>query len=188
VDRTRERLGYLVAGLGVGALIDGFILHQVLQWHHLWSAKTPDNTVSGLEENTLADGIFHVAFLAVLMVGILMLVGQRIELRPLIGCGLMGWGLFNVIDQFLFHLLLEAHHIRMVENYHVYDWSFFALGLVLIGIGYLIVQPVGRNRANKRGSCVAGGQQPAPQVRGRERRARHCDAGDDQGRCDRAAR
>jgi uncharacterized membrane protein len=140
VERTRERLGYLVTGLGVGALLDGFILHQVLQWHHLWSAKTPDTTVSGLEENTLADGIFHVAFLVVLLVGLLLLVGRQIEVRPLAGHGLIGWGVFNVIDQFVFHLLLEAHHIRMVENYRVYDWSFFALGLVLIAAGFLIVR------------------------------------------------
>ncbi len=140
MDWTRERSGYLVTGLGVGALVDGFILHQVLQWHHLWSAKTPDTTVVGLEENTLADGIFHVAFLVVLVVGLLLLVGERTELRPLIGYGLIGWGVFNVIDQIVFHLLLEAHHIRMVENYEVYDWAFFALGLVLIAAGLLIVR------------------------------------------------
>ncbi len=140
MDWTRERSGYLVTGLGVGALVDGFVLHQVLQWHHLWSAKTPDTTVAGLEENTLADGIFHVAFLVVLVVGLLLLVGERTELRPLIGYGLIGWGVFNVIDQFVFHLLLEAHHIRMVENYQVYDWAFFALGLVLIAAGFLLVR------------------------------------------------
>ncbi len=50
-----------------------------------------------------------------------------------------GWGVFNVIDQFACDLLLEAHHIRM-ENYRVYDWSFFALGLVLIAAGFLFVR------------------------------------------------
>jgi uncharacterized membrane protein len=145
VEWTRERLGYLVVGMGVGALLDGFVLHQLLQWHHLWSARTPDTTVAGLQQNTLADGIFHVAFLAVLLVGLLLLVGRRLELRPLVGLGLVGWGLFNVVDQFIFHLALEAHHIRMVENYQVYDWSFFALGLALVGIGAAIARPVLRS-------------------------------------------
>jgi uncharacterized membrane protein len=144
VTSARERLGYLVTGVGVGALIDGVILHQVLQWHHLWSARTRDDTVAGLEENTFADGIFHVASLGVLLAGILLLVGRRLELRPLVGYGLIGWGAFNVVDQLVFHLLLEAHHIRMVEDYQVYDWGFFALGVVLAVAGALVAGRVRR--------------------------------------------
>ena len=87
MERTRERAGYIVTGLGVGALLDGFILHQVLQWHHLWSAKTPDTTVSGLEENTLADGIFHIAFLAILLLGVLLLGGSGSSYGPLSATG-----------------------------------------------------------------------------------------------------
>ncbi len=136
---TRERLGYVVVGLGFGALVDGIVLHQVLQWHHLWSARTPDTTVPGLEDNTLADGIFHVAFLLVLLAGVLMLSGEQIDLRPLVGLGLVGWGLFHVVDQFVFHLALGAHHIRMdVDDPAVYDWAFFAIGLALIGIGFAV--------------------------------------------------
>jgi uncharacterized membrane protein len=45
-------------------------------------------------------------------------------------------GCFHVIDQFVFHLGLRAHHIREgVENPEVYDWTFFAIGLMLIAIG-----------------------------------------------------
>jgi uncharacterized membrane protein len=135
---ARERVGSVVVGVGVGALVDGFVLHQVLQWHHLWSARTPDTTLSGLETNTLADGIFHVAFLGVLLAGFAILAGQRASLRVFIGFGLMGWGLFHVIDQFVFHMALGAHHIRMgVDNYLVYDWAFFGVGVVLIGLGYV---------------------------------------------------
>ncbi|MDQ3778434.1 MAG: DUF2243 domain-containing protein [Actinomycetota bacterium] len=144
---ARDRLGYVVIGIAVGALADGVVLHQVLQWHHLWSAKTPDTTVDGLEENVLADGIFHLAFLVVLLVGVLTLVRRRVELRPLVGLGLTGWGVFHVIDQFVFHLALEAHHIRMVDNYQVYDWTFFALGLALIAVGLVVAGSPNRTRA-----------------------------------------
>jgi len=52
-----------VMGLGLGAFIDGVVLHQVLQWHHLLSdtGDHPIDTLAGLEANTLADGFFHLA-------------------------------------------------------------------------------------------------------------------------------
>jgi uncharacterized membrane protein len=137
VRRPRETGGYLAIGAGAGALADGFLLHQVLQWHHLWSARTPEATLAGLERNILADGIFHVAFLLVVSAGILMLLGHQIRLRPLVSLGLVGWGLFHVVDQLVFHLALGAHHIREgVGNPAIYDWSFFAIGLVLVTLGY----------------------------------------------------
>ena len=135
----RERLGYLLLGAGVGALLDGFVLHQLLQWHHLLSSRTSDETLAGLEENTLADGIFHTASLAVLVLGLVLLLGRRIEPRPLVGLGLAGWGVFNVVDQLIFHLALGAHHIREgVENSALYDWGFFGLGVALAVVGVAI--------------------------------------------------
>ena len=136
---TRERFGYLTFGVGTGALVDGIVLHQVLQWHHLVSSKTTDETVAGLEDNTLADGIFHVVFLVVLLAGAALIVGRRLERRPFLGLLLVGWGLFHVADQLLFHLALGAHHIREdAEHYQLYDWGFFAIGLILIAAGALI--------------------------------------------------
>jgi uncharacterized membrane protein len=32
-------------------------------------------------------------------------------------------------------MLLGAHHIRMVEDYQVYDWGYTAIGVVLILVG-----------------------------------------------------
>jgi uncharacterized membrane protein len=141
VPWTRERVGYLIVGVGVGGLADGFVLHQLLQWHHLWSRRTSDGTVAGLEENTLADGIFHTAMLAVLVGGIALLVDRRVEVRPLVGLALVGWGTFHIIDQLVFHLALGAHHIREhVANPEVYDWTFFAIGLALVAIGAAIAR------------------------------------------------
>lgn len=132
----RERVGYLLVGIGFGALLDGFVLHQLLQWHHLWSRRTPNTTLSGLEYNTLADGIFHTAFLVVLLVGLALMIGRRVQPRPLLGLLLAGWGIFHVMDQIVFHLILRAHHIREgVANPELYDWGFFTIGLALIALG-----------------------------------------------------
>jgi uncharacterized membrane protein len=59
----------IVLGIGLGGFVDGILLHQVLQWHHLLSSTDSDNigvryyptdTVDGLRMNTLGDGAFHV--------------------------------------------------------------------------------------------------------------------------------
>jgi uncharacterized membrane protein len=140
-----RRLGYLLFGVGTGALIDGFVLHQLLQWHHLWSSRRAINTLEGLEHNTLADGIFHIAFLGVLLIGAALMVGGRVPFGSALGLVLIGWGLFHVIDQFVFHLALGAHHIREgVSNPEVYDWTFFGIGVALIAAGWLFARPTRR--------------------------------------------
>jgi predicted membrane protein DUF2243 len=50
-------------GLGLVGFIDGIVLHQILQWHHMLTdtGDHPMDTVAGLETNTLADGFFHLA-------------------------------------------------------------------------------------------------------------------------------
>src|SRR3954452_24618068 len=52
----------LLLGLGLGGFVDGIVLHQVLQWHHMLSDVDghPVTTVAGLEVNTMADGFFHI--------------------------------------------------------------------------------------------------------------------------------
>ena len=62
VVRPPSRLPGLLYGLGLGGFVDGIVLHQVLQWHHMVSSTEdhPMTTLAGLEVNTLADGFFHV--------------------------------------------------------------------------------------------------------------------------------
>jgi len=47
----------LLYGLGFGGFIDGIVLHQILQWHHMVSHVDdyPVTTMAGLEVNTVAD-------------------------------------------------------------------------------------------------------------------------------------
>ena len=38
VDRTPpSRIAGLLYGLGLGGFVDGIVLHQILQWHHMLS-------------------------------------------------------------------------------------------------------------------------------------------------------
>src|SRR3954466_2528154 len=63
------RLPGVVLGVGLGGFVDGILLHQVLQWHHMLTSTDTDrigvsyyspDTVTGLRMNTVWDGAFHV--------------------------------------------------------------------------------------------------------------------------------
>ena len=137
-----------VFGFGFGGLVDGVVLHQVLQWHHLVSDDVTTTTVAGLETNTLADGLFHVAALLVVVVGVALLWRAARDGRAAAGGVLTGWGVFHLVDEVLFHLVLDLHHIRMVEDYPVYDLAFTAIGVALIVAGRAIGG--GRSRGTAR--------------------------------------
>ncbi len=128
-----------VMGLGLGGFIDGILLHQVLQWHHLLTdtGDHPMDTVSGLEANTLADGFFHLATWVLVIVALVLTVRawQRGELAPPwrthAGLMLAGWGVFNVVEGTIDHLLLGIHHVRDDLGGPVgWDLAFLALGAV----------------------------------------------------------
>ena len=72
--------GY-VLGFGLGGFFDGIVLHQLLQWHHLVSGIVPDDTLAGLELNTLWDGIFHMAMYAITAIGLVLLTLLPLGLR-----------------------------------------------------------------------------------------------------------
>ena len=63
VSQLPPTVSGLLYGLGLGGFIDGIVLHQILQWHHMVSdlSRYPVGTIAGLEVNTLADGFFHLA-------------------------------------------------------------------------------------------------------------------------------
>jgi uncharacterized membrane protein len=140
----RLRLPGIVLGAGLGGFVDGIVLHQILQWHHLLTAteEYPATTLEDLEFNTLWDGVFHLATLVLVATGLLLLwraqgnggnVGAG---RALIGWALVGWGLFNLIEGIVDHHILEIHHVRSGPNELLYDVAFLAFGAVLVLVGY----------------------------------------------------
>jgi uncharacterized membrane protein len=147
------KLPALLLGLGLGGFVDGIVLHQVLQWHHMLSdtGEHPTSTIAGLEANTLADGLFHAGTWVLVAVGMALMVRawQRGALAPpwrlQIGILLAGWGVFNVVEGVVDHLLLGVHHVRDDLGGPVgWDLAFVALGLLQVLAGALLARRVAR--------------------------------------------
>ncbi len=133
------RTAGILLGIGFGGFVDGIVLHQILQWHHMLTSEGsyPATTVAGLEANTLADGLFHAAAWAFALAGVWKLhrAPERGTRRQLIGLMLVGWGLFNLVEGLIDHQLLGLHHVRAGDGELAYDLAFLALGALLVAGG-----------------------------------------------------
>jgi len=138
----------LLLGIGLGGFVDGIVLHQILQWHHMISSTDEDPaTLAGLEANTLADGLFHTGTWLVVAAGMVLTVRawQRRELAPPwrahLGLLLAGWGLFNLLDGVVNHHLLGIHHIRDDLGGPLgWDLGFLAFGALLVAGGLALAR------------------------------------------------
>jgi uncharacterized membrane protein len=137
----------VLLGIGLGGFIDGILLHQILQWHHMISHDEPVETVLGLERNTLWDGLFHAFTWVAVLVGLVLFARQvdraarPIATRPLWGWILFGWGLFNVVEGLINHHLLQVHHVRDDVGAPLsWDIGFLAVGAALMIVGWLLAR------------------------------------------------
>ena len=138
----------LLLGAGLGGFLDGILLHQILQWHHMLTSegRYPDSTIAGLETNTLADGLFHAAAWVAVVAGGLMLWRRTREVphlmngRALVGWTLAGWGAFNVVEGLVDHHILGIHHVREDADQTVWDLAFLAFGALLLVGGWLLAR------------------------------------------------
>jgi uncharacterized membrane protein len=145
----------VVLGVGLSGFFDGILLHQVLQWHHLLSL-VPGEPFRDIRTQILADGLFHVLMYFVTAAGLWLLWRRRGALglpsggwRAVAGGGLLGFGLWNVIDVGFFHWILGIHRIRInVPEPMLYD---------LAWIGVLGVVPLIAGAALLRGGGSASG-------------------------------
>lgn len=144
----------IVLGIGLGGFVDGILLHQILQWHHMLTSTNTDNvgikyypadTVHGLKINTVWDGVFHTFTWVMVLVGLAMLFsrvqhsrGRVWASRALWGWVLVGWGLFNLVEGLVDHQILGIHHVRSGPHQLAWDMGFLALGAVLVIGGWLL--------------------------------------------------
>jgi uncharacterized membrane protein len=139
----------VLLGVGLGGFVDGIVLHQLLQWHHMLTAteRRPATTIAGLEANVVADGLFHVATWLCVLVAIV--IGARAVRagRPLppvrrsLGWGLVGWGVFNLVEGLVDHHVLQIHHVRDdVVDPLPWDLAFLASGVLLVVLGALLAR------------------------------------------------
>jgi uncharacterized membrane protein len=143
--RTPHLLAGLVLGIGLGGFVDGILLHQVLQWHHMLTSEgcCSSSTVAGLEDNTLADGLFHVAAWLAVVAGTAAYIRewQRGRVAPPwrahAGAVLFGWGAFNLVEGLIDHELLGIHHVRDDLGGPLgWDIGFLALAVVQMAAGW----------------------------------------------------
>ena len=128
----------ILLGIGLGGFVDGIVLHQILQWHHMvTSAGYPPDSVRNLELNTLLDGLFHAATWIFTVAGIAILWRQakrthvRWSTRLLAGTMLIGFGGFNVVEGLVNHQLLGLHHVN--ETVPQAQWIYWDLGFLAWG-------------------------------------------------------
>lgn len=136
----------IVLGLGQAGFFDGIVIHQLLQWHHMFTNIETDRTVAGLELNTLGDGLFHLFDYVLTLIGIALLWRVAIKedvshsTATFIGALLMGAGLFDFIEGLIDHQILGIHHVKPGVNEFAWDMGFLALGLGLIIAGWFITR------------------------------------------------
>jgi uncharacterized membrane protein len=143
-----------ILGIGLGGFIDGILLHQILQWHHMLTSAGQDNigldpypatTVHGLEMNTLWDGFFHLVTWLAVLIGLGMLYsrvthsrGRVWASRVLWGWILVGWGAFNLVEGVIDHHILGIHHVRSGDLQTAWDIAFLVFGALLVAGGWLL--------------------------------------------------
>ena len=143
---TSPRAPGLLLGIGLGGFVDGIVLHQLLQWHHMLTSTGdhPATTIAGLETNTLWDGVFHVstwiaAFVGFVLLSQAMRAGYRATAKRQFGLLLIGWGGFNLVEGIVDHHLLTIHHVRDDIGAPLgWDLAFLALGAFLLAGGVVL--------------------------------------------------
>ncbi|WP_081237801.1 DUF2243 domain-containing protein [Streptomyces viridosporus] len=148
------RLPGILLGVGLGGFVDGILLHQILQWHHMLTSTDQDrigvkyydpDTVSGLEMNTVWDGFFHTVCWIAVLTGLAVLYSRVTHhrrrvwtSRVLWGWMLAGWGLFNLVEGVLDHHILVIHHVHAGDDQVWWDIGFLVLGALLLLGGWLL--------------------------------------------------
>lgn len=150
-----------VIGFALSGFFDGILLHQLLQWHHLFSL-VPGDAWRDIRNQILMDGLFHVLMYVVATSGLWLLWRARAQLREpgarrqAIAGAFLGFGVWNVIDVVGFHWLIGIHRIRVgVPEPLLYDLGWlaaFALPFLMTG-WWLLKRP--RSNGDGQGAVAA---------------------------------
>ena len=146
-------------GIGIGQIVDGIVLHQLLQVHNMLSAKYPtkgvdtETLVVNLQINMFWDGLFHVLTWTMTAVGLALLwsavrrLNVPLSSRTLIGSMILGWGLFNLVEGIIDHHILHIHHVTETANHLLWDVAFLGSGVAMIAAGWMMIGSSLRNGA-----------------------------------------
>lgn len=143
-QRSKNIWSGILFGIGLMALIDEIIFHQLLQWHHFYDRST---TFIGI----LSDGLLNAFALFALVIGLFMFADlQRnrvLQKRKWTGGIFAGLGGFQLFDGIINHKLLRIHQVRYDVNILPYDLAWNISGAVLLIIGLVLLLKSGREKA-----------------------------------------
>ena len=139
----------VVLGVGLGAFVDGILLHQVLGWHHTLSNVQPPADLASLHFNVVWDGLFHVFAWLATAAGVVLLwragVSRRVpDGRRFAGGVLTGFAAFNLVEGVINHHLLKLHNVREVADPTPWNVGFLVASVVLLAAGLALLRRGGR--------------------------------------------
>lgn len=135
-DRRTVASGFLF-GCGIAAsMIDLFIFHLGLQWHHFYDLATTEVALA-------ADGVFHAVGWFITVWGLFLLADAR-RRGPLAwgrwtAAVVTGVGAFQLLDGVLNHKVLGIHQIRYHVDLLPYDAVWIGSAAVLLLAGLLVL-------------------------------------------------
>ncbi len=124
-------------GCGIAAsMVDLFIFHLGLQWHHFYDLSTPEVALA-------ADGVFHAVGWFITVWGLFLLADVRrrgeVAWRRWTGAVVTGVGAFQLFDGVVNHKVLGIHQIRYHVDLLPYDAAWIGTAAVLLLVGALIL-------------------------------------------------
>lgn len=147
----RTVLSGFLFGCGIAAsIIDLFVFHLGLQWHHFYDLSTSEVALT-------ADGFFHAFGWFITIWGLFLLadVRRRAEVvwKQWSGAVITGVGFFQLFDGVIDHKVLRIHQIRYGVELLPYDiaWLGSAVMLLLIGLFVLSRTHVPHQRPGQEG-------------------------------------
>lgn len=135
-----------ILGIGIGGFIDGIVLHQILQWHGMFTNRMPAVDYVSKTVNMFWDGIFHLFTLTAVIIGVIsftrLLTKKNINPSPKLVMGgfFAGWGLFNFVEGVIHHHILDFHNVKEFSPYvDLWNYGFLASGVIFMMIGFSII-------------------------------------------------
>lgn len=141
LDRRLLFSGFLF-GCGIAAsMIDLFIFHLVLQWHHFYDLSTTQVALA-------ADGFFHAFGWFITIWGLFLLADVRRRTKVAwtrwTGAVITGVGFFQLLDGVISHKLLGIHQIRYDVDLLSYDLAWIGSAVLILLLGIVVL---GRTRS-----------------------------------------
>lgn len=127
----------LLFGAGVAAsLVDLFVFHLLLQWHHFYDLSTTAVALA-------ADGVFHAVAWGMTVAGLFLLADARrrgaVHWGRWTGAVLAGLGGFQLLDAVVNHKLLGIHQVRYEVDLLPYDLAWIGSAVVVLAAGLVIL-------------------------------------------------